>query len=1033
MASLLPFHTAILSLLSDPLTSDLLVLARGLGLRRIVCTFLQIYDSPKNLVLLVNATPEEETAIGEELGLMGCRRPGLRVVTHETPKNRRQDVYKSGGIISVTSRILVVDMLQDDIPVSLVSGIMVLHAEKVTRVSLEAFVIRLFREKNKEGFVKAFTDQPEHITSGLSPLKSIMKELHLRRVHIFPRFHQDIKQSLERRRADVIELSQAMSEPMQEINNAIIQCMVATLSDLKRANTSIDLEDLTPSNAYFRSFDLIVRRQLDPVWHKVGPRTKQLVNDLGVLRRLLVYLLTYDALQFHAYLETLLLANTVTQSGAQRVNHSPWMMTDAANIVFEQARRRCFVYTSVKISDLPKPKPAQTEVIDLVDDEDAWEALDDIEIVSVGPRTGSSAKGKGKEKEHELTVTVKAEEEERPRWLPPGMEPILEEQPKWDLLTEVLQEIEEEILRGESDRRKPGFPQIGSNTVLVMTSSSRSSQLISEYLSTADLNQGKGKKGRSMMMQKLRVWLWWKSMREKEDSKDKAGSSKNHTYGPIGQKNGASGGSNSNTGLSEALQRKDAQQADRNKSRRRVRGGAPAATGSRDGASAGGNLEKKELDEKELEQFWLTQTNPLDLDPSSTSEATLIDLVTNESLSDFNAQQTSHLLQEYEELYGLVPAEETILVRAFSDDSDDRMLSEIQPRFIVMTEPNMEFIRRVEVYRSSNPGLAVRVYHMVYGNSCEEHKYLAGIRKEKESFERLIKERANMLLPIYEERREGAGRNDDAIKTISTRYAGGRRELNTEPSTVIVDMREFRSTLPSLLHASDIRVVPATLTVGDYILTPDMCVERKSLSDLVASFNSGRLYAQCEVMSVHYTYPILLIEFEEDKAFSLDLVSDLKSYAKPTGKYPPKKAGNSSGPKENESPYSSISIQSKLVLLTLQFPRLRIIWSSSPFATSEIFADLKRNHAEPDAVTAIRVGADADDPELGAGINQAAEELLRALPGVTSKNVKYVMGKVGSIKELCELDMRGVQRILGDEPGKACWEFMHKGDRGGAK
>lgn len=31
---------------------------------------------------------------------------------------------------------------------------------------------------------------------------------------------------------------------------------------------------------------------------------------------------------------------------------------------------------------------------------------------------------------------------------------------------------------------------------------------------------------------------------------------------------------------------------------------------------------------------------------------------------------------------------------------------------------------------------------MVYGDSCEEHKYLVGIRKEKESFERLIKERA---------------------------------------------------------------------------------------------------------------------------------------------------------------------------------------------------------------------------------------------------------------------------------------------------
>lgn len=31
---------------------------------------------------------------------------------------------------------------------------------------------------------------------------------------------------------------------------------------------------------------------------------------------------------------------------------------------------------------------------------------------------------------------------------------------------------------------------------------------------------------------------------------------------------------------------------------------------------------------------------------------------------------------------------------------------------------------------------------MIYGNSCEEHKYLASIRREKESFERLIREKA---------------------------------------------------------------------------------------------------------------------------------------------------------------------------------------------------------------------------------------------------------------------------------------------------
>jgi hypothetical protein len=58
---------------------------------------------------------------------------------------------------------------------------------RVTALSLEAFIVRLYREKNDTGFLKAFSDQPEHITSGLSPLRSIMKELQLHSVLIYPR------------------------------------------------------------------------------------------------------------------------------------------------------------------------------------------------------------------------------------------------------------------------------------------------------------------------------------------------------------------------------------------------------------------------------------------------------------------------------------------------------------------------------------------------------------------------------------------------------------------------------------------------------------------------------------------------------------------------------------------------------------------------------------------------------------------------------------------------------------------------------
>ncbi len=52
---------------------------------------------------------------------------------------------------------------------------------------------------------------------------------------------------------------------------------------------------------------------------------------------------------------------------------------------------------------------------------------------------------------------------------------------------------------------------------------------------------------------------------------------------------------------------------------------------------------------------------------------------------------------EVEPLYGLLVPAQTVIVRAYADDSDDRMLAELQPRFIVMYEPNQDFIRRIEV------------------------------------------------------------------------------------------------------------------------------------------------------------------------------------------------------------------------------------------------------------------------------------------------------------------------------------------------
>ena len=55
-------------------------------------------------------------------------------------------------------------------------------------------------------------------------------------------------------------------------------------------------------------------------------------------------------------------------------------------------------------------------------------------------------------------------------------------------------------------------------------------------------------------------------------------------------------------------------------------------------------------------------------------------------------------------------------------------------------------------------------------------------------------------------------------------------------------------------------IVPVTIEVGDYILSPEICVERKSVSDLVQSLASGRLHNQAKAMTRAYKTPILLVE-----------------------------------------------------------------------------------------------------------------------------------------------------------------------------
>lgn len=174
---------------------------------------------------------------------------GLRIVDYESGSAKdRKGIYRSGGVIGITSRILVVDMLQsqsrdesheeDVIPMTRITGIVILHAHLITPSHPIAFIVRLYREQNTDGFIKAFSDQPERMTSGLNPLRGVMKELGLRSVAIWPRFHENVKDVLDTK-GGIIELNIGLTESMKEIHQAIVHCMTLTLQELAKSKTDV--------------------------------------------------------------------------------------------------------------------------------------------------------------------------------------------------------------------------------------------------------------------------------------------------------------------------------------------------------------------------------------------------------------------------------------------------------------------------------------------------------------------------------------------------------------------------------------------------------------------------------------------------------------------------------------------------------------------------------------------------------------------------------------------------------------------------
>lgn len=93
--------------------------------------------------------------------------------------------------------------------------------------------------------------------------------------------------------------------------------------------------------------------------------------------------------------------------------------------------------------------------------------------------------------------------------------------------------------------------------------------------------------------------------------------------------------------------------------------------------------------------------------------------------------------------------------------------------------------------------------------------------------------------------------------------------MRIEDIRIVIDERERKSGIPKLLQAIGVNVEVKTLPIGDYIVSHETVVERKSIRDFMSSVFDGRLFDQCNRLKDNFQFPIILLEGNVDEIESI--------------------------------------------------------------------------------------------------------------------------------------------------------------------
>ncbi len=222
---------------------------------------------------------------------------------------------------------------------------------------------------------------------------------------------------------------------------------------------------------------------------------------------------------------------------------------------------------------------------------------------------------------------------------------------------------------------------------------------------------------------------------------------------------------------------------------------------------------------------------------------------------------------------------------------------------------------------------------------------------------------------------------EDKKQRALTDFDDNKDEAQKESGDEItVDTREQNSKVVLELAKKDIKINTSQLSIGDYVVSEDIAVERKEVSDFLQSLIDGRLFTQAKALSENYQNPIIILE--GDGLYQKRNIRDNAIYG-------------------------------ALASLATDF-RIPVLFTKGEEETAAIIATMVKRDSK-DKKRSLSVRKEKESMSM----YDTRKFILEGLPSISGRLAERLLEHFGSVREVFMADEKELQEVKGIGPSTA--------------